>query len=566
MNPKPSIQVGKTPAPAAAAVLCAFFVYFPLTNSDIFWHLTAGREMLSNGALFRTDPFSFTPLAAHWINLHWLFQLAAYQTFALWGFGGIVTAKCALVALSAALLVLFNKNTKGMVLTAGILALLVFEARYLVLARPIVITLVAIAVFLILLERTELLGKRLSIGLLVLVQILWTNSQGLFILGPFLVGVYLAEALLACLTNKFGPGEGARRSVRWAATSFFGVVAATALNPYGLKGMLFPFRLFARIEPESGNIFSRAISENVPLFHLGPADARLVAIVIAVAVLAVIGFVVSGNRPRLSHILIFSGFAFLAFSAKRNVLLFFWVCAPLIGASLSGAIERIASPRAQKQAVSIAGLVLALLLVQSAVAHAQVVATYPRANALSPFRYPQGAVDYLNAHPVQGKMFNTDRFGGYILWEMFPPTQVYIDGRFVLRSASFFREYLSILEEPSLFFEPAADKYGITHAIVHTAIFPHYLPVAEYLYRSEKWTLEFIDGTSAVFVRDTLARKSIDLGNQSVVDSIQRLLELRWGKDESIKTEALRNLSGLLYRFGHTVQAERVFSRIAHQQ
>ena len=72
-----------------------------MADSDIWWHLSAGREMLRTGAILRSDPFSLGALGRPWIDVHWLFQLASYGGFRLGGLGALVAAKALLVAAGA---------------------------------------------------------------------------------------------------------------------------------------------------------------------------------------------------------------------------------------------------------------------------------------------------------------------------------------------------------------------------------------------------------------------------------------------------------------------------------
>ena len=69
------------------ATLCAI-VWFPLTNTDIWWHLASAREMLANGQVLRVDPFSSDVLGQSWVDVHWLFQLSAYGIYRIAGVFG----------------------------------------------------------------------------------------------------------------------------------------------------------------------------------------------------------------------------------------------------------------------------------------------------------------------------------------------------------------------------------------------------------------------------------------------------------------------------------------------
>jgi hypothetical protein len=44
-------------------------------------------------------------------------------------------------------------------------------------------------------------------------------------------------------------------------------------------------------------------------------------------------------------------------------------------------------------------------------------------------KFPIAAVQYLNTHSVPGPMYNSNEFGGYLLWARGPEHKVFIDGR-----------------------------------------------------------------------------------------------------------------------------------------
>lgn len=89
-------------AAAFAAALVAFL--FPIYNPDLFWHLSAGREMLENGAIPSRENFSFTLLGASWQDFEWLSQMlfiSAYRVggfWALWLLKGLLLGAIWLVA------------------------------------------------------------------------------------------------------------------------------------------------------------------------------------------------------------------------------------------------------------------------------------------------------------------------------------------------------------------------------------------------------------------------------------------------------------------------------------
>ena len=67
---------------------------------------------------------------------------------------------------------------------------------------------------------------------------------------------------------------------------------------------------------------------------------------------------------------------------------------------------------------------------------------------MSPFRFPEKIADYIEEHSVPGTMFNDLRYGGYLIWRLYPQEKVFIDTRLIIRPPEFFAEYLAISEYP----------------------------------------------------------------------------------------------------------------------
>ena len=70
-------------------------------DSDVWWHLAAGREMVHTHALLYADPFSVSAEGRPWVDVHWLFQIAIYGVYAVGGLLGLVLVKCFLLAAGA---------------------------------------------------------------------------------------------------------------------------------------------------------------------------------------------------------------------------------------------------------------------------------------------------------------------------------------------------------------------------------------------------------------------------------------------------------------------------------
>lgn len=549
---------------AALALLCGFFVYFPVTNTDIWWHLAAAREMIAGKSFLYSDPFAYSVENAEWIDMHWLFQLIAYGVSRVAGLRGLVLAKCLTMCGVCLLACSVAPSRTYRVVTAMCLALCTYETRYLILARPVMVTLVCIVAFLLVLEKGTRKGNMWFVLPLAVLQVVWTNSQGLFVLGPVLIGAYLAgewvQSMIGDRWGRRGDAAAARGVGRRLALALALVVVACVINPYGLKGLFFPFKLLGRIDPSLVNIYSRNVSENIPLWDKGGANVRYFYSFLAVSLTAAVSLLVNWRYLRISHVLALLAFGYLGVSAERNLLLYFVVAVPVVGLNVTSWWQRVRERSVGKSgggrqvgwvaaAPRVAAVAAVMLLSHHTMIHARIATVIP-CTELSPFRVPVAAVQYLEEQPVAGNMFNSIRYGGFLIWRLYPKQKVFVDGRLIIRSPRFFAEYLRVLDNPESF-DAFAGKRGITHAVLPIAVFDRYLPLVRWLYESGAWALAFVDGSTVVFVRaEIMGQRGIDLSDPVQRADIRRSIEDRWRSQRRIHAEALNYFENLLSYVG----------------
>ncbi len=182
---------------------------FPLKDTDFWWHLRTGDWIRQHGTVPTTDLYTFTVPDHPWVDLHWGFQVALSWGYA---YGGVVflnLAKCVITCLAILLVITARKRDwpVWVMLLGWLPALLVLSGRMYV--RPETLTLFYLCADLAILFRW---GKYPKLAfLLPLVQVAWVNSQGLFVLGPILIGFALVAAV-------FRPGAFAPSQTRWWRT------------------------------------------------------------------------------------------------------------------------------------------------------------------------------------------------------------------------------------------------------------------------------------------------------------------------------------------------------------
>jgi tetratricopeptide (TPR) repeat protein len=541
----------------------------PIADGDVFWHLAAGREMVQRHALLRVDPFSVSAAGRPWPDVHWLFQLAVYGVYSLAGLRGLVLAKSALVALGAG--VLFTAvPRRGRPLFVPAFLVATFLARHLLLVRPVIVTLVIAAVFFARLERYRRERRAGLLAPLPLLQVLWTNVQGLFALGPSIVAAYAAGAVL---TLAFGdrawfpfPREGGTRAVaRTRAKHLVATTACTALaslaSPFGASAIALPGRLFARILPTHANVFSAAVAENVPPYVLersSPSEMwHLKWFLGALAVCVVL----AARRTTASHLLLLVALVALALMGNRNIALLYWLAPAIVAIDLSPLAARTARRlRAANRGFLAARLALPTTLVAALALSTVAAAREPAIASPAPFRFPEASASLIEQLRGGGEIFSADHQGGYLIFRLYPRFRPYIDTRLILRTASEYEEYLGFADDPARF-----DAFQRRHhfaAIVLPVAYPdRYLGLIRHLYQGRDFKLAYTDGSEALFLRrEGWADDGVNLGSPETTERLVSEIASRFAGDPRLLSAARVELATLDAAVGELDEAVHALS------
>jgi hypothetical protein len=565
----------ETRGPSRALALWLFVATFvvawaPSADGDIWWHLAAGREMARTHALLWTDPFSSGAAGRPWIDVHWLFQLAVYAIFAVAGLSGLVVVKCAMVAAGALVLraavVESAAARRAEALFAVTMVAALFVCRPLLLVRPIIPTLLLLAVYFRRLEAFRRGSHVRSLLGLPLLQIIWSNIQGLAGLGPALVAAFAGGALLCHVRTRGDGGADSARRLRWLLACLAGCLLACLITPFGLRAPRLAWQLLLRLIPGTANVYSANIAENVPPWSVASAareqfwHLRWFLAFIA-ASFAAAGFFAGRRRWVASHCLIAVALVALAVGANRNILLLYWLGTPIAAMNYAqGWRALLVSLRrrwrrrwpwlvgaATLLPVSLLGLAVAAAIREPTIAEA------------APWRAPVQSADILEHRPGSGTIFAADNYGGYLIWRLYPRFRPYMDTRLVLRSADEFAEYLALADHPEIF-DAWEQRLHFDYILLPTAYPDRYLGLITHLYQGTTWELIFTDGTETLFARASATNEAWDLERPSTTERILRELTARFGGHPRLHEAARFQLAVLELAVGAAEEAERALA------
>jgi hypothetical protein len=474
------------------AVFVILFAIFPLTDTDIWWHLACAREWVT----------TWTPVRTPVVNVHEYFQLAVGFVYGLGGAPLLVAFKAVLWGVVVAL---FSKRHSELGsesachsgLRAGICILLLFVFRYHFEMRPVLFSLLFLGIYWNVLPRLFANSRLTPVNTLFAVLILaiqwtWCKTQGLYILGP----LFAVLVLTARIWNSRKSGDKfSRKALALRGAFVVALFAMPFLHREGLALFLYPFGLLDRLLglSPSAAIFASEIAENrSPFTLLMAGENTLECVLMILLCLAGMGLAIwrlyKNRRPGVLNVSLLAT-AILVLIAERNFVLFL----PVLLATLPNFPFHTPHFTSCRLLSTVYFLLPTFFIfglwVRSLSAYDISMVAYQRV--------PVDATAWMQNHPHKGKLFNDDRAGGYLAL-MNPADSIYIDGRFILKTADFFERYLNYAKDPALFMHDA-DSLGIDRALFPLQYYARWDTLLRALQQDSRWHLAYRDEYFAVF-------------------------------------------------------------------
>ena len=465
---------------------CAAFYAVPLWDSDFWWHIASGRDILQQGRLPDADPFGVfgagdavrndTVLKGQWLG-----QVVLYKVFALSGIDGVLALRVlvllACIGLVYARARLLNAAPAALWL---VLALVGLNAPDFAGERPQLLSFLFAALFFLFVDLTVARRDWRWLLPLPLISLLWANSHGGVILGVVLLGLVTFFQVL----RKDADG-------RWRLTWLLAwglVVIASLLTPNGIK------TYYYLLDLEGSTLQSRT-SEYVSalkIYTLGFVWPQAWAYGFFAATLAA---AVSWWRARQWQWLALGLFlAAISVSAFRYFAFLIFLVAPYVAAGLSQGFNIFSARRARPIAEGVTTGVLVLALVVGGSRGMLFQGGFYQA------AYPVAAADFVQQQGLRGRAFNSLEWGGYLLWRLGPSVQLYIDGRMLDQQR--FAPYTHILwaTPPGLqWFE--REDFDLVILPYHGRFDPERYKLIDHLAARRDWVMVYSDAQGVVFQR-----------------------------------------------------------------
>ena len=477
---------------------------FPGTDPDLWWHMATGRYIVETGTIPRVDPFSYTATGRPWVAHEWLAEVVLYLTYRSGGYLALVLLAGTAITLTFGIVLrtlrlLGLKPVAASCITFWVASMSLFGWN----VRPQLFSYLLFTLYLYLLLRSRRQADR-WLWLMPALMIPWANLHAGYVMGLVLVGLFLAGEGInrwratgrrtpLSLWERVGvrarapstqhpalrtqdpasiPQDSAlntqhsalstQHSLRRYLTVAVATVAATLFNPQGPAVLLYPFS-YAGTQNASMKFITEWQSPNFHYYYFFVFGISLMALM-----------VIPMRRP-LDWALTIPLLALTAMSLQSVRVIPFYaigvapVLASRLGIAVSGQHSALSSQHSGLSTRSslgtrwnwmVLGLCLATLASTLFLSDRTQWGPEPRTS-----EYPAAGVRYLRESGLQGKLFNTFHWGGFLIWSFYPERRVFVDGRPDMYGDGFMEDYGKV-QDARPGWREVLDRYQVEVALV----------------------------------------------------------------------------------------------------
>ncbi|SNB46639.1 tetratricopeptide repeat protein [Geobacter sp. DSM 9736] len=439
--------------PLVVSLAVAAFLVREVVDADTWWQVGIGRDILARWEIPGTDRFSAAGFGRPYHDSHWLFQVLLASADRL---AGMVGVNLVMITLWGVIL-FFCYRAMCRWIPADNASLLLFcvalacSDRFT--PRPDLITILMVVLFYLRLQE-ERYRSSWQLLLFAFLQVIWTNSHGLFVIGPFMAGCVLAGAAISSIRS----GEA---DLKWPLLLFLAVAAASIVSPFGVDGWRYALLLATEAGPAAPTFF-KTIAELTPTFgNISRSAPDFWFFLILLLLAAVAAFeALRARRFSLSRLLLIAGLAAAACTGRRNIPLFAVAAGPFIAEHLSGYL-RGHLPRAV--AVAAAALILFSCWFPLSGRYYRML-NYPIRAGLqaSPILFSADFPRFMAASGFSGQLYNSNYLGGYCLYHGIRPLT---DGRWEVYDSEHLEQIFSAPGDQRLW-EQIVSRHALTGVLL----------------------------------------------------------------------------------------------------
>jgi len=460
-------------------------------DGDLPRHILTGNLILQAHHVSTTDIFSFRTVGFPSIPHEWLSQVLFATAYNWLGLDGIVLITALLIMLTWGIIYYEALRKSKSFFAALIFTVLAVGAGQIhVLPRPHIFTYLLTAIWIAVFEHIDGAKPRAWWPLL-LVMLLWVNLHGMFVIGMIIWAIYLVGDLLDHPSKAWFSSAKARALMIGGALSLI----TTFFSPSG------PNIWMAIASLGSSTYITSKIPEYQSAnFHLPETWPFLI-----ILFCLIIGLARTIEKMSWTYILLVLSFTGLALYTSRMIPVSAVVVAPIAAKAFAGWLQNqyeqsrifIIEKNIHKLNSSSNGLIWLSVVIIAVIilfASGKNIDSENRGNVFDERFFPVEATIWLQHHPQRGHMFNEFDWGGYLLLELWPAYQIFMDGHTHIYGEELTREYEKVTTVGKDWQDVLA-KYDVDWVIVRANA-----PLVRALSASDNWVIAYEDTTAIILV------------------------------------------------------------------
>jgi|SRR5271157_338081 len=497
----PEINTGAAPRSLAVwvaglfsfPVMCVFLLAAAIlwlsaqaiAEPDIWWHLRNAAYLFQHHSLPSLDTYSIGAAGSPWLDHEWLSEIPLFLGYKVMGLQGMLAVFFAVLVLIYSGVYYRAFRAGADCLSASVATLLaMFLGIVCIGPRPLLFGWLCMMALLLVLDHFA--RKRNGLWLLPPLFALWINFHGSWVFGMVVFVITIASGLIEgewglVVARRWTPSELKKLLFALAAST-----AALFVNPFGYRLVLYPFDLLFR---QTSNM------TYVQEWHstdFSKGSGKLAMIVIFAWLAAAL---LSRRRWKLDEVLL-TGFALWAGLSHVRLLFFTGlIIAPMLAPYL-----HLGTPYHREIDKPLLNAPI------MAVAVAWLVFSFPSAARLQQQanqQYPVAALEYMQQHHLNGRIFNSDAWGGYMEWTT-PELKPFTDSRadIFVHNGTFDDYVKAVLIQTPL---EVLDKYRMEYVLLELK-----QPMSCVLKQSATWHAIYSDNIAVLFKRSAAESKAVN--------------------------------------------------------
>jgi Tetratricopeptide repeat len=480
---------------------------------DITRHIMNGEQILQGhfNVLYQ-NVYSYTLPEQQFVNHHWLSGVIFYLLAQAFGWNGLVVFKVILLLATFSIIFLTALKKSNFWLVAVLSIPAMFLIGYRSGLRPELFSYLLMAVFIyLLMDAEEHPEHRYRIFWLIPLELLWVNLHIFFIAGIALIAGFLLERLIIHRKNLRQDPLVARLSVL-----FVSAMAVCVVNPNGVTGALYPFRIFSDYGmnvSENGSVMS--FLRSTPL-----SENMIIVLFFGMVALLTTSFIIvwrEKSKPKpIFFLLAFMATTVTGYYVIRFISNLGVVFLPAASRNLSGTYEKIVRRVEAKPALFVIWLkriVIGIIIVSLCyIGFLQTGSNRDFSDRLGIGLSPHSmdAAQFFKANNLQGPIFNDYDIGSYLIYNLYPKERVFVDNRPEAYTEDFFHNtYLPMFTDENVWQANLA-KYDFNVIFVYR--YDEGNGVYDFLFRrmhDPAWSLVYADNYAVIFVRNIPQNQNI---------------------------------------------------------